>query len=321
MARGGCSVAAYFGDEGNAGAFVTICQQLGVSRTAVLGGDNPAIDLASEAVLALPWFRIVRPSHRDATLEKMVEGLVRMSPNGAPRVLLIDSAQVLRLANEKPRESPVERVQRAVHELREQTLANALITLLVTRVHRGSFGKKKEEEEVDPIAAAWGGAVEWLAELILHIDGKPTPEDPKARLRVAKNRVSAAGVFTVPLRIEWARKRFVEVDPREDEAEKNAARAKALQATKEKILAALKGRDGVATATLKKEVGGKASAFVAARQDLTADGLIHARKRKGHGGGEDWYLGPLGSAPSRPPSGQAPLLPVDDVSDDRENTE
>ena len=293
LAAQGCSVACYFGDEGNNGAFVTVCQQLGVPRSAAMENNREGVSAARKIISDYRWFRLVRPSHKEATLERMVEGLVRLSPNDAPRVLLIDSAQVLRLTAEKSRESPVERVQRAIHLLRDLTLQHQLITLLVSRVHRGAFGKKKEEETVDPIAAAWGGATEWLAELIVALVGKPpTPEAPKVTVEIAKNRISVSGTWRFPLLIDWKTKRFLEVDPAAEEAEKKAANVETISKVKEKIRHQLVGRDGVPTTVLKKEVGGKGTYFVQARQEMAEEGLIHVEKRKGHGGKEEWFLGP-----------------------------
>jgi len=295
----GCSVACYFGDEGNVGAFVTICQQMGGSRAAALKNDAEALRGVLASVRAFPFFRLVRPSHPEATLERMVEGLVRLSPPGAPRVFLVDSAQVLRLASERSRESPVERVQRAVHELRAETLKHSLITLLVSRVHRGSFGKKKEEDETDPIAAAWGGATEWLAEVIIHLDGKPTPEEPKLRMRVPKNRISVSGPFAVTLRLDWPRKRFMEIDEEEEKREKDAKQKADFEEVKKRLLT---GRDGVSGATIEREMKGRRGILREARAALAVEGKIHSRRREGRGGGEEWHLGPAPPAPSRPPS-------------------
>ena len=292
MAGLGCSVAAYFGDEGNNGAFVTICQQLGVPRDGALRGDLVAVQPAVEAMQAFRFFKFIRPSHQAATLEQMVEGLVALAPNGPPRVLLIDSAQVLRLSAEKPREGQIERIHRAVHRLRELTLSNQLITLLVSRVHRGAYGKKKEEDQVDPIAAAWGGAVEWLAELILHLDGKPTREDPKVACVVAKNRVSVSGTFTVPMALEWPRKRLLELDPDEEKAEVEAHRLAALEKFKERIVKVLTGRTGITGVALEKEVGGNRASIREARVVLQGEGRLHSTKKTGKGHAELWRLGP-----------------------------
>jgi hypothetical protein len=293
LARAGCAVGALFADEGLSGAAIMVGQQLGANRVPLMAGEEESTALAVREAEGLPFFKVMRPSHHKATLEEFAKGFDALAPKGMQRVWLLDSAQTLRLAKAgNGRESQFDRIARAVELVRDLTLDLRAITLLVSRVNRSAYAKKKEEERSDPLGSSWGVALEYFVELLVNLEGKPTVEKPRTVLRVSKNRISALGNFVLPLDMDFPRHGFREIDPRVDDEEKEAARLATLETVKGRILTALAGRDGVSGSALEKELKGKAATVREARGMLAVDGKIHAERRKGAGGGENWYLGP-----------------------------
>lgn len=285
-----CAVTVLFADEGNASAAVTIAQQVGQARGAILKNEPDAVRNAVAALGALPFFRIVNHFHKLATLEQIVTELDAFGPPGLQRVLLVDSAQTARFGEIDGKESETEAVRRGVRLMFDQTRQRGLITIMVSRLNRAGFGKKKPDEEgVEPIAAAWGGGTEWDVDLMIHLDGNATQEEPKVRGRIVKNRISG-WIGEVPMVLDWARKRLLERDPAVEEREKADKEALALSNVRDKILAVLTGRQGISGALLEKEVGGNRKRVREARVSLQTEGRVVSRKRGGKGGGEEWLL-------------------------------
>jgi KaiC/GvpD/RAD55 family RecA-like ATPase len=306
LGRAGCAVGALYADEGLSGAAVMLGQQFGAARVPLMAGDEGQAQLAIQGAGALPFFRAMRPSHHSATLEKFAEDFDAIAPAGMQRVWLLDSAQTLRLSSKNGggKESQFDRIARAVEMVRDLTLSMGAITLLVSRVNRAAYAKKKEEEKADPLGSSWGVALEYFVELLVNLEGKPTLEKPRVALRVSKNRVSASGNFVLPLDMDFPRHGFKEVDPTVEEAEKDAAKLTVLALTKGKIIATLTGRDGVSGRALDKEVGGPAAVVREARRELAVEGKIHERDREGKkGGGKEWFLGSTGGGSGRRPGG------------------
>jgi hypothetical protein len=290
LARLGCAVETIFSDEGNAGAFVTIGQQLGEERRLIQHNDEAATSrLYAATDEVLPYFRMANHFHRDATIEHVVDELDLYAPPGLQRVLLMDSAQTIRLASGSPRESPTEKVQRASRVMYDLVRERQIILILTSRISRGSFGKGKgkDGELTEPIAAAWGGGIEWDSDLMLHLFNKAQPNQTKVRASIEKNRLTGWS-GPCPLSLEWARKRFVELDEKAEEAHAEQL----VEPIKEKILDVLKGRDGVTTNELRAGVKGDGATFREARERLLRRGEIHSLRRKGRGAGELWYVGP-----------------------------
>jgi KaiC/GvpD/RAD55 family RecA-like ATPase len=305
-----CAVAVYFSDEGNASAAVTIAQQLGQRRTEILRNDPGAVAEAVARIDALPFYRIVDHFHRAATLEQIVVELDAFAPPGLQRVLLLDSAQTLRLAGMIQRESPVERVQRASRTVFELTRKYALITFLVTRINRASFGKKNEADLTDPIAAAWGGGMEWDVDLMLHLENKGTELNPKVRAQIPKNRISG-WTGPTPLVLDWARKRFLEEDEVESDSDILAKNEAAVAAAMPIVEGIIRARDGVSWNDVRKDAHLSSETLREARVRLLQTGKIHSKRRAGRGGGELWYLGPS-------PRTLFSIPPDDDPQDEQE---
>jgi archaellum biogenesis ATPase FlaH len=275
LAEHGCHVACLFADEGNPNAGVTLGQQAIGHRHKLQDNDAAMVAEAEKFVPDFSRFRMLRPNHKAATLEQILSEFHNCW-NGAQGVLLLDSAQTIRLAVMKPRESPVELVQRAVTILRDLILEYGLIVLLLSRVSRASSGARKEEDSIDPIAAAWGGAVEYVSDLIVHLANRATRDAPKVLAQVIKNRLSASGPFNWPLVLDWEHKRFMEIDPAAEEEEKHRVALEAVEKWIGRVLLHLASTSDFCLGTnqLRKLVGGRKATADAGRDMLLEKGWV-----------------------------------------------
>ena len=289
LARAGCAVGALYADEGLSGAAVMLGQQLGADRVPLMAGKDAAARVALAGAAALPFFRAMRPSHRDATLEEFARGFDAIAPPGMQRVWLLDSAQTIRgTKGNGGRESQFDRIARTVEMVRDLTLSLGAITLLVSRVNRTAYAKKKDDDKGDPLGVSWGVALEYFVELLINLEGKPTVDKPRVTLIVSKNRISALGNFVLPLDMDYPRHGFREVDEEEDEKRKAEVNLAAVAEMKQRILDILTGREGVTGPVLRKEVGGKTQTIIAARKELQVEGRVYSRKKKDTGK-EEWF--------------------------------
>ena len=290
-----CAVGALYADEGITGAAVRIGQQLGIPRADLMAGR-----CLEQAQLALdgtrPFFRFLDPSREESTVEFLFKDFDATAPAGLQRVILLDSAQVVRSEKVSPRQD----VRQAVSTLLKQTRAMALryraIAIVISQVNRASYRSKNEEDRVDPLAAGLeSSGIEFMAELILHLDGKPTPADPAVTLRAPKNRMSAEGTFDLPLMMDFPRARFLEADVPSLTAEENLARdAKWLQAVsraKERVLKELKKNPtGLSKTALRELVPARPAIVSAAVDELYQRSEIFPETTGRRGGGTIWAI-------------------------------
>ena len=215
-----CAVAVLYADEGMQGAAVRIGQQLGVPRTSLMNGEGAA--LARTALEKAPFFRFLDPSRPESTVEFMFEEFHKMAPHGLQRVYLVDSAQVVRSSKVTPRQDRRQAISTLLVELRELALRYRAIVIVVSQVGRGSYRSKNEDERVDPLAAGLEtSAIEFMADLILHLEGNPTKDSPAVKLKCPKNRLSADGQFEVGLTMNFGLAKLFEIDQIvEDERER-----------------------------------------------------------------------------------------------------
>jgi RecA/RadA recombinase len=281
-----CAVAVLYADEGMQGAAVRIGQQMGVPRESLMNGEG--VNLARTAIEKAPFFRFLDPSRPESTVEFMFEEFHKMAPQGLQRVYLVDSAQVVRSSKVTPRQDRRQAISTLLVELRELALRYRAIVLVVSQVGRGSYRSKNEDERVDPLAAGLEtSAIEFMADLILHLDGKPTKEDPNVKLRCPKNRLSAEGSFELPLVMDFARARLLEADIAQIEADQAIVRDNELRKIAEEIRALLieDHPDGASTRTIMSESGKRWGDVGPALKAGTGCGLLAKIKRTGRGGG------------------------------------
>lgn len=283
-----CAVACLYADEGMQGAAVRIGQQLGVPRAKLMDGEG--IATASLLIGRSPFFRFLDPSHADSTVEFMFEEFDRMAPKDMQRVYLVDSAQVVRSLRVTTKHDRRQAISMLLVQLRELALKYRAIVIVVSQVGRGSYRSKNEDERIDPLAAGLeSSAIEFMADLILHLDGKPTKEDPAVKLRCPKNRLSAEGSFEVELAMDFPRSRFIEADPAAVEAARVIAREDENRATLADIVKAIStdyADEGASANQIVKDMQPRRRVDVldGIRYGLTR-GVLRREKRTGKGGG------------------------------------
>lgn len=283
-----CAVAALYADEGLPSAIVRIGQQLGHDRRALLRNEPEPVARAKADFLGLcPFWEFLDPGHPLATIEYLAEAFDALAPIGMQRVWLIDSAQVIRLRRQMAREDRRMAVSRALVTIRDLAVAHNAIALVVSQVGRGAYRSKREDERIDPLAAGLEtSAIEFMADLILHLDGNPKET---VKLSCPKNRLDAEGGFEIPLRIEYARAKFFEVDELEAEAEAVVEKEKTSSALQERVLAELrKNPDGLSKQQLTEIVPGRRVLVAAAVDELYTAKKIFNQPRPGKGGGMIW---------------------------------
>lgn len=281
-----CAVAVLYADEGMQGAAVRIGQQLGVPRATMMNGD--AVAAARDAFTGAPFFRFLDPSRVEATVEFMFKEFDAMAPAGLTRVFLVDSAQVVRSSKVTPRQDRRQAISTLLMELRELSLRFKAIVLVVSQVARGSYRSKNEDEHTDPLAAGLEtSAIEFMADLILHLDGKPTPDQPAVKLRCPKNRLSADGSFELPLLMDYPRARFLEADRAQIEADEAIARDNEMRKVAGKIRELLLAdyEEGASTRTILSESGMRWGDVGPALRAGVGWGFFAKIKRAGRGGG------------------------------------
>jgi hypothetical protein len=250
--------------------------------------NGNAVDAATKAMLTTPFFRFLDPSRSESTVEFMFKEFDEMAPQGLQRVYLVDSAQVVRSIKTTARQDRRQAISTLLVELRDLSLRFRAIVIVVSQVARGSYRSKNEDEHTDPLAAGLEtSAIEFMADLILHLDGKPTPDQPAVKLRCPKNRLSADGSFDLPLVMDYPRARFLEADLAQIEADEAIARDTAIRKTAEEIRAILVAdyEEGASTRTILSESGKRKGDVMAALRSGVGWGIFTRIKRTGRGGG------------------------------------
>jgi len=246
-----CAVAALFADEGLAGARVRIGQQIGQDRRKMRRPDTLARDEATRAFGAQAAFwRFLQPRSPRATIETLAEEFDRMAPPGMPRVWLLDSAQVIRAEGSSRQPDRRLRTSDVIWRTRELADNYGAIALLVSQVGRAAYGSKDKDKRVEDLAAGLEtSAIEYAAELILHIDGNPKKQ---VEIRCAKNRYTG-DLFNVPCRIDFPTATFHELDVNALEQEKEQEHEVEIHEAKKKVLIEVTRNPGI---TSNQVVGG-----------------------------------------------------------------
>lgn len=287
-----CAVAVLYADEGMQGAAVRIGQQLGVPRAELMNGEG--VPKARKAIEKALFFRFLDPSRPESTVEFMFEEFNKTAPYGLQRVFLVDSAQVVRSSKVTPRQDRRQAISTLLVELRELALRYRAIVLVVSQVGRGSYRSKDEHERTDPLAAGLEtSAIEFMADLILHLDGNPTKEEPGVKLRCPKNRLSAEGSFEMPLAMDFARSRFNELDVAAVEADTIIARDKEIRTVLDAVITLLATDypdDGASGNQIVKDIRQHRTDVLDAIQAGISSQRLRREKRKGRGAGWVYFV-------------------------------
>lgn len=280
-----CAVAVLYADEGMPGAAVRIGQQLGIDRARMLSGEGAT--LAREAINGSPFFRFLDPSRPESTVEFLFEQFDCIAPKGLQRVYLVDSAQVVRSSKTTSRQDRRQAISALLVELRDLAMRFRAIVVVVSQVGRGSYRSKNEDERADPLAAGLEtSSIEFMADLILHLDGKPTKDSPQVKLICPKSRMGVENTFSLTMAMDYPRARFVAVDAAAAEADAAIARTDALRAIVQDILVALRDfPSGASGRELEREVEARAFDVRAALKLAVKDGTLVKLPRSGRGGG------------------------------------
>ena len=154
---------------------------------------------------------------------------------------------------------------------------------------------KNEDERVDPLAAGLEtSAIEFMADLILHLDGKPTKEDPGVKLRCPKNRLSADGSFELDLVMNFALAKLFEIDQVVQEELRRVEFENQLKPVLKSVAELLTADyldDGASGELIYKELRpvGK-YLIVAALKVGVATKTLYRQKRSGKGGGWLYFV-------------------------------
>jgi archaellum biogenesis ATPase FlaH len=281
-----CAVACLYADEGMQGAAVRIGQQLGVPRADLMSGGG--VEQAAAALAAAPFFRFLDPSRQESTVEYLFQQFDKMAPQGMQRVFLVDSAQVVRSSKVNVKLDRRQAISTLLVELRELALRYKAIVLVVSQVSRGSYKSKNEDERSDPLAAGLeSSSIEFMADLILHLDGKPTRENPVVKVICPKNRLSIDGPFTFELAMDFPRARFLEPDQAAIDHDAAIAREIAMRPVLQEIVELIEQDfpDGASLNQITSETGKRKEKVFAALKWGVGNGTLYKDRRAGKGGG------------------------------------
>lgn len=285
-----CAVGALYADEGIEGASVRIGQQLGVPRADMISGKGRA-EAAKRLADGRPFFRFMDPGRDASTLEFAFKSFDKMAPKDMPKVLLLDSAQVIRSENaiEKRREA----ISALMTAARDLTLKYQAITLMVSQVSRGAYRSKKEDERIDPLAAGLeSSGIEFMADAIFHLDGNPDKDNPHVKLKCPKNRLSMNGVFSLDLMMDFPRARFLEADQAMLDHDNAVRRGSEFDKMLGEIVEAIKEHfpQGAAPNALMEEVTIRRADLLMTLREGVRRKVLYKTPRPGPGGGSLYHV-------------------------------
>jgi hypothetical protein len=287
-----CAVACLFADEGLTGARIRIGQQLGLDRGRMRRPSEFDTRQAENALKeSTVFWRFLQPRTRTSTVEFMARDFDRIAPKELPRVLLIDSAQVVK-SEKASTEGKRVQVSDVVWRIRELADEYKAIVLLVSQVNRGAYASRDKEKRVDDLAAgSESSAIEYASELILHVDGDPKN---KVEIRSPKNRYGFGETFSLSGTYDFPTATLRELDQTAVEEEERSAAEKKRQAdtdaAAEHMFNILRRNPGLPTRSWDEASGQmRKQTRIDARAKLQAEGRIFFEGSRGHS--LVWYVG------------------------------
>lgn len=266
-------------DEGTRAACVRLGQAVGIERDALELAHADAM-AALEHAYAPGRMNVVDADAPEALFETFLEQIAENyaadlahNPDTPPPLLYADSIQAIRTDLDAQFDGSKERIGYIMELAREFTRRTNAMILFVSHVNRQHFAAKKEEDRIDPLAAA-AEAIEITraSDVLLDLSGDRKDQfGVKAWLR--KNRLHKGAEPIARLRYDFDRGNFTELDPEElkqfeaDQVdEKQRLRAEKSQKRKdeqrtnrvERILTLIRRRPGKYNKTkLAKDIGGR----------------------------------------------------------------
>lgn len=254
----------FFPDEGRVRAAVRAGQNLGFDREKLEDGDEEELVRLDAALEELDfWFP--DPEEAGAYIETIAQLFKQPRFAGRPLVLIVDSTQTARVRG-LPEDALIQRRVGAVMDVvRRIALVTPCLVLNISQVNRASYRNKKDEDNIDPLAAgAENRAIEFNSDLLIHFAGDVEKivsfQAPKTRL---------GDKFKGRLAFAKATAKLAEIDVEVEAEESDAAFQKALANAKAAILKQLKRHPaGLQAGQLRELAGGKKTIHLMARSDL-----------------------------------------------------
>lgn len=213
---------------------VRLAQMVGVDRFKLRDHDELEMARAREAMAVyterLMFYDVTA---KGACISDMIERGRTWAAGRGPLVVATDSIHVMPYADpaKEASLSLYERIGVRLESLHSELVRYDIAALTTAQAGRGSYSRKRAEENVEEIAAISGGHVaENTIDLLLNI-GKPTAEGIRWML-IPKSRIGGQGE-RIPLLYDPDRSRWTESEatPEPDEREsRTAARAEAREA-------------------------------------------------------------------------------------------
>ncbi len=260
-------------DEGTRAACVRLGQAAGIERDGLeLGQGDPLERLRFAYSRGL--VNVVDADAPEALFETFLEQIEEeaLERPGSIPLLYADSIQAISTAKDATLEK-TERVAYVMELSREFVRRTNAIILFISHVTRQKYAAKREEDQVDPLAAA-AMAIEIIrySDAVLDLSGdRHQPKGIKAIL--AKNRLHRGAKAITRLRYDFDRGNFAELDQEElktfedeqlDEKSKARAEAREKKAQKEResradrIEKLVKTRPGkLSKSKIYSEIGGR----------------------------------------------------------------
>jgi KaiC/GvpD/RAD55 family RecA-like ATPase len=270
------------GDQWSDG--LRLAQMAGVDRFELRDRVPDAVEAAREAMARyvdrLTVYDVAQPG---ATFADMVERALRWV-DGRGRLLVgTDSIHVFPAIDQaKERAMPIyDRIAVRLETIHDFVVANDAVGLTVGQSGRASYSKKRDEENVDLLAAVSGGHIAENTVDVLIVATKPN-ESGTRFLVVPKSRLGGQG-SRVPVTYDEERSMWLDAAPIAEEAVPKESRAKAKQdakdederKAKEGISLLLRRAPGGMTADEVRRAVGRAKAWTAETLDeLHAHGSI-----------------------------------------------
>lgn len=211
-------------DEGTRAACVRLGQAAGIPRDILEAGRPEALRLLEEAYPP-GTINLVDADAPEAVLETFLDQIAEeRRPNDPPPIFYADSIQTLRTDLDDSFEGKRFQVAYIMETILAASRALAMPVILISHVNRPAFAAKREEDRIDPLAAAAEAAeITRVTDALLDLSGDiHAPEGVRAWLR--KNRLHLGKKAKTRLRYDIPKGNFIEMD--QDELEKYSTEQK-----------------------------------------------------------------------------------------------
>lgn len=279
----GAAVAILANDEDRVGPAQRIGQNLGFAKEELSPlYPNVLEELRKRLARPVGPIRLYPAPDEPVTVEKVARDLANM--DGAFPALLVDSIQTVRVAAHEDDDPEPVAIKKTVEALKAIKKAGILV-LATSEAPRGAYGSKDPSQRTRALASFAGSRkVEFLFDVAAFLSSDDAPDT--MRLEMPKNRLGHRRGM-VGLRLDRERARFVAVDLREAEKEREAhaeqareeLRHQTRQRRREKIIMAIRAASdpaGVSLSRLREQGCGRAADLSATLDAMVEEGLLES---------------------------------------------